>query len=414
MMRRVLPLSLWVGVALADDSAPPWIEPGDVPIASWVKSVAPKKDDTAIFFAPGRTDQKRGTLHADAVRLPLFGAKRGADCQGRWLEIGPLAWVCADLAELSSDPPGAMGRPQSADGLPYRYYFSGKNGAQGFVVLSHIEDATPDFELEPGFFVATVAEITVRGERFARTRRGGLVRMRDLAPARPSAFQGEVLTAGKLDVGWVVVDRTTVWEGIGPQKKSVGSRTRFEKIRVREQKLPWVRISDDGATPQWLAAKDLAVPSVAPAPPEARAGERWIDVELQTQTLVAYEGSEPVYATIVSTGKPGVDSATPKGTNRIWVKLESSDMDNLDADIPDTDKRFSIEDVPYVQFFDKAVGLHAAFWHSGFGHTRSHGCVNLAPLDAAWLFRFTAPHLPAGWAAVLPTPLDPGTPVRVR
>ena len=51
----------------------------------------------------------------------------------------------------------------------------------------------------------------------------------------------------------------------------------------------------------------------------------------------------------------------------------------------------------------EGVGLHGAFWHRGFGHVRSHGCVNLAPLDAQRLFAFTSPHLPAGWTAVLPT-----------
>src|SRR5262249_55676237 len=143
------------------------------------------------------------------------------------------------------------------------------------------------------------------------------------------------------------------------------TRTRFEKISVKEVKNAQVRISSSAPdTDEWIAAKDVAIPTIAPPPSEARPGERWIDVELSTQTLVAYEGTKPVYATIVSTGKPGVDTATPKGTHRIWVKLESSDMDNLDADIQESDKRYSIEDVPYVQFFDKAVGLHAAFWHS--------------------------------------------------
>ena len=66
-------------------------------------------------------------------------------------------------------------------------------------------------------------------------------------------------------------------------------------------------------------------------------------------------------------------------------------------------KYYAIEDVPYVQYFAKGVGLHGAFWHRGFGHVRSHGCVNLAPLDAQRLFAFTSPHLPAGWTAVLPT-----------
>jgi hypothetical protein len=45
---------------------------------------------------------------------------------------------------------------------------------------------------------------------------------------------------------------------------------------------------------------------------------------------------------------------------------------------------------------------------------RSHGCVNLSPYDAAWIFHFTAPRLPAGWTAALPTRYDRGTLVRVR
>ena len=68
-----------------------------------------------------------------------------------------------------------------------------------------------------------------------------------------------------------------------------------------------------------------------------------------------------------------------------------------------------------MQFFDKAVALHGAFWHHAFGTAHSHGCVNLAPVDARWLFDFTAPHLPAGWSAVLPAGVpDQGTVVRVR
>ena len=69
---------------------------------------------------------------------------------------------------------------------------------------------------------------------------------------------------------------------------------------------------------------------------------------------------------------------------------------------------------PYVQFFNKAVAIHGAFWHREFGRVKSHGCVNLAPQDAKVLFDFTSPHLPEGWAAVFPTRLEPGTVIRVR
>ena len=64
---------------------------------------------------------------------------------------------------------------------------------------------------------------------------------------------------------------------------------------------------------------------------------------------------------------------------------------------------YSIDDVPWTQYFSGSVALHGAFWHAGFGQVRSHGCVNLSPYDARWLFGFTAPALPPEWHAVSPT-----------
>jgi lipoprotein-anchoring transpeptidase ErfK/SrfK len=175
-----------------------------------------------------------------------------------------------------------------------------------------------------------------------------------------------------------------------------------------------VRVSDDDAPGRWMNARDLARPSSSAPPPEMAADERWIDVELSTQTLVAYEGARPVYATLVSTGvgPRGSDTATPPGVHRIWAKLLTTNMDNLERD--DVEKRYSIEEVPWVMFFDKGVALHGAFWHREFGRVHSHGCVNLAPIDARWLFEFSSPHLPGGWSAVLPTRLERGTLVRIR
>ena len=82
-------------------------------------------------------------------------------------------------------------------------------------------------------------------------------------------------------------------------------------------------------------------------------------------------------------------------------------MDNVERD--DLDAHYSLEDVPYVQFFDKAVALHGAYWHRDFGHMKSHGCVNLAPLDARWLFDFTGPHLPRAGPRPIRHGSTPGT-----
>jgi lipoprotein-anchoring transpeptidase ErfK/SrfK len=172
-----------------------------------------------------------------------------------------------------------------------------------------------------------------------------------------------------------------------------------------------VRVDEGG----WMLARDLARPSQAPVPAEVVApGERWIDVDSLAQTLVAYEGSRPVYATLVSTGRgpAGGPSATPPGVHRVWVKIFSSDMANVQTQ--DNDPHYSMEDVPYEQFFDDAVALHGTYWHGDFGRPRSHGCVNLSPLDARWLFNFTEPRMPMGWAAVYPASIDQGSVVRVR
>ena len=55
-------------------------------------------------------------------------------------------------------------------------------------------------------------------------------------------------------------------------------------------------------------------------------------------------------------------------------------------------------------FFHKAYALHGAFWHGNYGVQMSHGCVNLAPLDAKWLFFFTNPAMPRGLPRRLVTP----------
>jgi len=75
----------------------------------------------------------------------------------------------------------------------------------------------------------------------------------------------------------------------------------------------------------WVyAGQQLTIPgSTPPSVSQPASGVRWIDVNLTTQMLTAYEGSRPVYAAAVSTGLPW--TPTPKGQFRIWVKLMHSD-----------------------------------------------------------------------------------------
>jgi lipoprotein-anchoring transpeptidase ErfK/SrfK len=219
-----------------------------------------------------------------------------------------------------------------------------------------------------------------------------------------------------IPVAWVVAERAKILSRPSSAAPTSAARVRFDAVPVLERREGpsggFVRVADH----EWLAGKDVRHPSFAepPAEVDADAGERWIDVDLETQTLVAYEGHRPVFATIVSTGKgqPGTALGTPRGVHRIWIKLLTSDMDNLEDD--NAARYYRMEDVPWVQYFSKGVGLHGAFWHRSFGQVRSHGCVNLSPLDAERLFWWTSPHIPAGWTAAFPIPHEQGTVVRVR
>jgi lipoprotein-anchoring transpeptidase ErfK/SrfK len=120
------------------------------------------------------------------------------------------------------------------------------------------------------------------------------------------------------------------------------------------------------------------------APPEGVTG-RWVQVDLYEQTLVAYEGAQPVYATLVSSG---LDKwATQPGVFQIYARLTADRMSGAYA--PDKSDYYYLEAVPWVMYFDGDRALHGEYWHDRLGFKRSHGCVNLAPLDAKWLFDWT-------------------------
>jgi lipoprotein-anchoring transpeptidase ErfK/SrfK len=135
------------------------------------------------------------------------------------------------------------------------------------------------------------------------------------------------------------------------------------------------------ATPELPAALPV-LPADTPvnvANPTGSSSERWIDVDLTHQELVAYEGDTPVYRVIVSTGLP--DTPTVTGQYRIYVKYPAQTMSGPGYYLPD---------VPYVMYFYQGYGIHGTYWHNNFGHPMSHGCVNTPTPDAQWLYNWAA------------------------
>jgi lipoprotein-anchoring transpeptidase ErfK/SrfK len=151
----------------------------------------------------------------------------------------------------------------------------------------------------------------------------------------------------------------------------------------------------------WLSERYVSrVAGTARMPKWANDGERWIDVSIRKQVLVAYDGTQAVYATLVSSGETGLDDpetskSTARGIFRIFAKHLTTTMSSKVVG-----EEFELKDIPYVQYFEDGYALHAAYWHDDFGTPRSHGCINLSPEDARWLFQWTEPQLPAGWHGV--------------
>jgi hypothetical protein len=135
-------------------------------------------------------------------------------------------------------------------------------------------------------------------------------------------------------------------------------------------------------------------------PDFAAPGQRWIDVSLANQTLVAYEGKKALYATLISSGRerlgdPETEAATPQGVFRVASKRVTRDVP------PDeVSRRYQVLDAPWVIELDSGIAVAGGVWLSAFGDARGHHDIAVAPIDAHWLFRWATPSLPAGWHSV--------------
>ena len=236
-----------------------------------------------------------------------------------------------------------------------------------------------------GFYVSLDRrEETEDGREFYRTVRGGYIRATDLVPNEPPTNRG-VVFGGEWELPLAIVFR----QGAHHYRRRPDTGELVDEGTIERHRLLRIAQGDleiNGrryvATPDGILVRDTIVRPLQPreVPPGVDADAKWIHIDLSEQTLIAYEGGTPVFGTVVSSGKPGFE--TPTGLFRIQSKHVSTTMDNLAAD----DSAYSIEDVPWTMYFEGNYALHGAFWHSTFGRVRSHGCVNLAPADARWLF----------------------------
>lgn len=250
---------------------------------------------------------------------------------------------------------------------------------------------TADFTWVPKDRVAPYAEVTFRGLRLGVDAKLPLAFFR--SSPRPQYERG---ADGRLRVGKDRWPRLGWVELTGKQEEQDG------KV--------FLETRDSG---RWLERSDAVLPKPQEQTPwgapvggadtgQGPGGRRtWLEASVWQGWLIAYEGTNPVYVTLIAPGrggtpvpgKPAIDTAsTPTGTFKITGKFATATME--------APGDFIHSDVPWAQNFSGPHALHGAYWHDDWGNRMSGGCVNVSPIDGKWLFEFTEPPAPAGWHGV--------------
>jgi hypothetical protein len=213
-----------------------------------------------------------------------------------------------------------------------------------------------------------------------------------VALASPSRFRGLLLVEQpQYPFAWI---NRSAQPSETPQGAADGDPlSRYQVVTIfaeaRRGEELWYLVGPD----QWVEQSNTSRVDVDPPPEGVGPEDKWVEVDLFEQTIAAYQGSRMVYATLISGGREGDE--TPAGLYRLWVKILEGKMSH--PDVEDGDPAFYyIEDVPWTVYFHEGYSIHASFWHDAFGFRRSHGCVNVSPLDARWFYEWTDPPVPDG------------------
>jgi len=163
----------------------------------------------------------------------------------------------------------------------------------------------------------------------------------------------------------------------------------------------WYRILDDVLYLHYFVRAEhlrfVDPAELAPISPDVPPTDKRIEVSLSGQEIRAFEGDHLVLQTRISSGIPdprpkenGIPTITPSGVFSVSKKTPMRHMGNghVTADL----EAYELPGVPWVSFFhETGVGFHGTYWHTDFGTPRSHGCINMRPEEAKWLYRWTTP-----------------------
>ncbi len=405
-----------IEVAEAADSEPA--------IGHWVA-----RRTLAVLAEPRWGAEVRGRIDMGApfAIYEKIDRAEGRGCSGAgWARVDALGFACLRDAEVTRRPSRAQ--PIVAPGRVVPFVYAKPRADAAGVLLAPVPryrsvaalaagEAPVDW-LQAHHQYAFVESRRVAGVGLVlidRNRRA--VQANAMELERPSQFAGRELEQRPLPAGvvmaWSAEAPTPVRRAPGLGSEVVGRLKYHREITVeptpvRFEGIDWYTLRGEGLPVGFVSDEDIR--RWIPGEPLAGVGadEPWIDVELSEQTLTVRRGEVPIFVTLISSGAG--HNGTPRGIYRIWHKQALGDMRSLPGDVDS----YTVEDVPWVQYFHGRFALHTAFWHNKFGRKRSHGCVNLSPRDAARVFAATTPTMPAGWTFVYEHEDEAGTAVRIR
>lgn len=388
------------------------------------------KNGTPLYrTVPTRDQMKRYEpyLAAELTAKDGHESKTAATSSDHQLELAPSASSSAAAAPPSapsagastSAPPASATVPEEDENTPWWQRQNAEDKLHE-MKLSDLRSDSDDIlaqRMVKGFYVAVDRTFRWNGRTWYKTTKHMVVPSDRFGIAGPSDFKGvELGKDWQLPVAWVYggLESAPIYE-IDPDHRRIraaGKVAHFEPIQLTDANVEIKGVTYLGLKDgKWIKRSQVRVTSPGAPPEGIKTDERWLDINLTQQTLVAYEGNTAVYATLVSTGKSSKikdkDHSTPVGAWRIREKHITTTMDGdgtAAGDLP-----YSIEDVPYVMYFFRSYAVHGAFWHRNYGVQMSHGCVNLSPLDAKHLFFSTDPPLPQGWHGVWSSNSRPGS-----
>jgi hypothetical protein len=149
---------------------------------------------------------------------------------------------------------------------------------------------------------------------------------------------------------------------------------------------------------------------VAPISPEVDPAQKVIVADVFYQTISCFEGNTEVFFCKMASGAG--EFATPLGTYNAWRKMYSI---NMSASVAQNGAGYDTSAVSWPTFINgEGVAIHAAFWHNYFGTPRSHGCLNVRPEAAKWIYRWTTPYVSLEQSEITMEWPNVGTQVIVR